>query len=103
VQNAVVLLLPGWVQLGREHQRGVEAMGQRLISSFATIVSILIAAAPAALIFLVTWVAGYWLIGRAVIPIAAFVTALGLLAEAAVGIFLLGRAFDKFDASKELG
>jgi ABC-2 type transport system permease protein len=102
VQNAAVLLLPGWVQLGREHQRGVEAMGQRLISSFATILSLLIAAAPAALLFLVTSVAGYWLVGRAIIPIAALVGALGLLAEAAIGIFLLGRAFDKFDPSKEL-
>jgi ABC-2 type transport system permease protein len=102
VQNAAVLLLPGWVQLGREHQRGVEAMGQRLISSFATILSLLIAAVPAALLFLVTWFAGHWLVGQAVIPIAALVAAFGLLGEAAIGIFLLGRAFDKFDASKEL-
>ena len=78
-------------------------MGQRLISSLATIVSLVIAAAPAALLFLVTWIVGHWLIGQAVIPIAALVTAIGLLAEAAAGIFLLGRAFDKFDASKELG
>jgi hypothetical protein len=103
VQNAVVLLLPGWVQLGRDHQRGVEAMGQRLISSLATIVSLLIAAAPAALLFLVAWFAGHWLVGQAIIPIAALIAALGLLAEAAIGIFLLGRVFDKFDASKELG
>lgn len=103
VQNAAVLLLPGWIHLGREHQHGVEAMGQRLISSLATVLSLLIAALPAAVLFLATWFAGYWLIGLAIAPVAALVAAVGLLAEGAAGIFWLGRIFDRFDPAKELG
>jgi len=99
VQNATVLLLPGWIQLGKEHQRGVEAMGQRLISSLATILALLIAAVPAALLFLATWAAGYWLIGTAVFPIASLVAALGLLVEGALGVLWLGRLFERFDPS----
>ncbi len=102
VQNAVVLLLPGWMNIGRENQRGIEAMGQRLISGIGTMLSLLIAAIPAALLFLATWFAGHWLIGVAIIPVAALIAALGLLAEAAIGILWLGRLFDRFDPSKEL-
>jgi hypothetical protein len=102
VQNAAVLLLPGWVQLGKEHQRGVEAMGQRLITGVATAVSLLIAAVPAALLFGAMWFAGYRLIGLAVVPFASMLAAFGLLAEAAIGIVWLGRLFDRFDTSREI-
>ena len=102
VQNAAVLLLPGWIHLGREHQRGVEAMGQRLITGIATAVSLLIAAVPASLLFMAMWAAGYWLIGLAIVPLASMLAALGLLAEAAFGVLWLGRRFDRFDASLEL-
>jgi ABC-2 type transport system permease protein len=99
VQNAAVLLLPGWIPVGRDHPRGVEAMGQRLISSLATILTILIAAVPAALLFLVTGFAGYRFIGLAIVPMASFVAAAGLLVEGAIVIFWLGRLFEKFDPS----
>jgi len=103
VQNAAVLLLPGWIHLGREHQRGVEAMGQRLISGIATLISLVIAAIPSTVLFALMWFVGYWLIGLAIVPIAAFVAAFGLLVESVIGILLLGRLFEKFDPSKELG
>jgi ABC-2 type transport system permease protein len=102
VQNAAVLLLPGWIPIGSEHPRGVEAMGQRLISSLATILSLLIAAVPAALLFLVTGFAGYRFIGLAIVPVASFVAAVGLLVEGAIGIFWLGLLFDKFDPSDSI-
>jgi ABC-2 type transport system permease protein len=102
VQNAAVLLLPGWLHSGKERQRGVEAMGQRLLSGIATLISFLIAAIPAAFLFLIAWISGYWLIGLAVVPVASLVAALGLIAEAAVSIFWIGRLFDRFDASGEL-
>ncbi len=103
VQNAAVLLLPGWIHVGREHQRGVEAMGQRLISGIATLISLVIAAIPSSVLFVLMWLAGYWLIGLAIVPIAAFVAAFGLLVESVIGILLLGRLFEKFDPAKELG
>jgi ABC-2 type transport system permease protein len=102
IQNAAVLLLPGWVQLGREHQRGVEAMGQRLISSIATALSLLVAAVPAALLFLAVFLAGHWIMGLAAVPIASLLAALALLVEAGVGILWLGNLFERFDPSEEI-
>ena len=99
IQNATVLILPGWVQLGKEHQQGIEAMGQRLISSIATVLFLLVAAVPAALLFLAAFFGGYWAIGLAIIPVASLIAALALLVEAAAGILWLGHLFDKFDAA----
>jgi ABC-2 type transport system permease protein len=99
IQNATVLILPGWVQLGKEHQQGIEAMGQRLISSVATVLFLLVAAVPAALLFLAVFFAGHWAMGFAIIPFASLLASFALLVEAAIGIFWLGRLFDRFDAA----
>jgi hypothetical protein len=99
VQNAAVLILPGWVKPGRERSLGVEAMGQRLIAGIATVLSLLIASVPCALLFFAVWLAGNWLIGSAIIPIASLVAASGLLIEAGLGVLWLGRYFDRLDPS----
>ena len=36
IQNAAALLMPGWIHLGKDHQQGIEAMGQRLITAGVT-------------------------------------------------------------------
>jgi ABC-2 type transport system permease protein len=102
IQNAAVLIMPGWVQLGKERQRGVEAMGQRLISMAGGLLAFLFAVVPAFVVFLIGFTAGYWAIGFAVIPFAALMASLALIFEAGLGIAWLGRIFDKFDASVEL-
>jgi hypothetical protein len=99
IQNATALILPGWVHLGRDHQQGVEAMGQRLIASVATVFFLLIAALPAAALFAAVVFAGYRVLGWAVVPPASLVAAMALLAEAGAAIFWLGRIYDRFDAS----
>lgn len=101
MQNAAALILPGWVQIEKEQQRGVEAMGQRLISSIATVLFLLIAALPAALLFALVLFAGRTALGAAAIPAASLPAACALLLEAAAGILWLGTLFDKFDVSKE--
>ena len=102
VQNASALLLPGWIQLGKEHKQGIEAMGERLISSIATAVSLVIAAVPGALVFTLVLIPGYRVAGQAIIPVAALASAVVLIAEAVLGIMWLGKLFDRFDPSKEL-
>jgi hypothetical protein len=102
VQNAAVILMPGWVQLGKHHARGVEAMGQRLITMAGTLIILVVAALPAGVLFFAAFFTGYWLIGPGVVPLAALVAALSLLLEAACAIVYLGRVFDRFDASLEL-
>ncbi len=100
-QNAAALLLPGWMQLGRESQRGVEAMGQRLIATAGTFLVVLLAGMPAAGIFGIVFVAGYWAIGTAVIPLASVAAAGLLMAESWAGILWLGRLFDGLDPSAD--
>jgi len=102
VQNAAALIMPGWVQLGKEQQRGIEAMGQRLIFTAATLLAVLLAAVPAVLLFSMAFFLSYWLIGLAAVPVAAILAAAGLLAEAGLGLVWMGQLYDRFDASREL-
>jgi ABC-2 type transport system permease protein len=102
IQNAAVLILPAWVQAGRASRRGIEAMGQRLISLAATLLLVIFAVLPAAAIFGALFLAGYWVMGFAVGPLASLGAAIGLLAEAVLALVWLGRTFDRFDASREL-
>jgi hypothetical protein len=101
VQNATALLIPGWVQLGKERQHGVEAMGQRLIMMAATLVVLVVAVIPSAVAFATCYLLGYRYIGLAVVPLAAAIAALGLVAESTMAILWLGRVFDRFDPSAD--
>jgi hypothetical protein len=100
IQNAVALIWPGWIELGKANRQGIEAMGQRLITMVATILTLVVAVIPAAIIFGIIYFLGSFMIGAAVMPIAALAAALGLLAEAGFAILWLGRIFEKFDVSR---
>src|SRR6185437_14104285 len=43
VQNAAALLFPAWIQSGSMAPRGVEAVGQRLLTLFGTLVAVALA------------------------------------------------------------
>ncbi len=101
IQNAAALMWPGWVELGKAHRQGVEAMGQRLITMLATVIVMMFAVIPAGIVFGIIYFAGSWLLGTAILPFAALFAALGLLAEAGAIVFLLGRLYDRFDVSVE--
>jgi ABC-2 type transport system permease protein len=102
IQNAAALIMPGWVQLGKERARGVEAMGQNLITMVATVLVLVLALIPAglifALVFIPAYLAGY---GLPALPVASLFAALGLLAETGLAIIWLGRMYDRFDVSLE--
>ncbi len=102
IQNAAVLILPGWVQVGRKQPQGVEAIGQRLLSSLASLLFLLVAALPAALFFFATVVGGYGIIGTAIVPLASLAAALALCVEAGLVLVWLGGCFDRFDPSREM-
>ncbi len=102
VQNGAALVIPGWIQLGRTQQRGIEAMGQRLITMVATIVVLAVAVIPAAAVFAAAYFPGSWFLGYAAVPLAASVACGALLVEAASVIAWLGRLFDRLDPSAEL-
>jgi ABC-2 type transport system permease protein len=99
IQNAAALIWPGWVELGKGHRQGIEAMGQRLITMAATILTLVLAVIPAAILFALVFFVGSWMIGTAILPICSLVAALAILSEAGFAVFWLGRVYDEFDAS----
>jgi ABC-2 type transport system permease protein len=96
VQNAVVLLFPDWVPLGRQRGGGVESTGQGMLLLGATlIVTLVLLLAPlvlAAVVALVAAPLGVW----ALLPASA-VGALVLGLEIRVLLRWLGGVFDRTD------
>lgn len=77
-------------------------MGQRLITIAITTLVLVFAVIPSALLFGAVFLMGHWLLGLAIIPVAAAAAAAGLIAETGLGILWLGRMFDRLDISVEL-
>jgi ABC-2 type transport system permease protein len=100
IQNAIAVIWPAWVELGKASRQGIEAMGQRLINMVATLLTLMVAVIPAAIIFGIIYFLGSMIMGVAIMPIAAGAAALVLLAEGGLSIFWLGRLFDKFDVTR---
>ncbi len=99
VQNAAALLFPAWIQSGTGAPRGVEAIGQRMVTLVGTLLAVSLALVPAAL---VAGAAGLLLrapLGDAALPIAALAGGVVVAVEAGLGFLGLGRAFDRFDSA----
>jgi hypothetical protein len=102
IPNAAVLLFPAWFQASREGAHGIEATGQRLIFMIGQLLVFVVVLLPAAALFLgLLFVLKIFLALSLVIPLAALAAALVLGIEAALGLMLLGRLFDRFDLSSE--
>ena len=101
--NAAALIFPAWVQLGKDTPRGFETMGQQLILMFGQIIVLTLSLLPAALAGTVSYLAVWWVSGKlvaaAVVP-GALAAGLVLATEAAFGVWLLGKAFERFDWSE---
>jgi ABC-2 type transport system permease protein len=103
LQNAAALLFPAWVLVPRDRPRGgFEGMGQQIVVFVGQTLVFLGVLVPAALaggatFALLAWGLGPW---AALLPAAAVAAGL-LLAEAALGVLLLGRCWDRLDLSKE--
>ena len=103
VQNASVLAFPAWFPAGRRRTVGLEQSGLRMLSFLGTSLVLALALVPAALLagpvlFFTFGLLGFWSL-----PIAAVLAALPVLAEAAGGVFLLARLFERFDPARDLG
>lgn len=103
IPNAAVLLFPAWFQSGKDGPQGIEATGQRIIFLIGQLIVFLLALIPAALAFiLVFFVVKVLLTVTTAIPLASVAASLILAGEAALGLLVLGRFFDKLDVSAEL-
>jgi ABC-2 type transport system permease protein len=102
VQNGTVLTFPAWFPPGRKRSAGLEATGMRLLSMMAILLLLLVALIPAAILVVPLLIFGWSALGFWTIPIAGLLTAAPLAAEAAGGVFVLARLFERFDPSLEL-
>ncbi len=99
IHNAVALVLPGWVSLGRQRARGFDAIGQRLITLGGTWVVLLVSLLPGAVAGGLVWLALVRLLGViAVVPGAIVATAVVAM-EVALATEALGPLFEKIDVT----
>lgn len=102
IPNVAVVMFPGWFQTGKDAPAGIEATGQRLIFALGQLLVFLAAVVPAALVFLIVYFLGSWMVGNLLpVPIASVSAAVVLGAEAWLGLLWLGRLFERFDLSSE--
>jgi hypothetical protein len=102
IPNAAVLLFPSWVATGKESPRGIEATGQRLVFAVGQLLILLLTLLPAALFFCLLYFP-LKLAAGPILPVflAGPVATVILAVEAAAGIHLLGKLFERFDVAEE--
>jgi len=104
IPNAAVLLFPAWFQAGKDGPQGIEATGQRIVFMLGQLIVFILALIPAVLAFGAVFVLVKFLVSSVsvAIPLASLAAALVIGGEAALGLLLLGRIFDRLDVSSEL-
>jgi ABC-2 type transport system permease protein len=95
IQNAAVVLFPGWIATGGTRARGIEAMGQNMLMFFGTMLALAVGVLPAAAVASGLGFLLWQLIGWSAVLPAAIVLAglLGLETWLVVG--WLGRVLDR--------
>jgi hypothetical protein len=93
LQAALTAVMPGWA--GQEP--GPLAIGRMLMQQFVQLVGFPILAIPPALVAAVFIALGYRLAGWGVVPVAALAGASMVAAEIALGLGLIGKAFEAID------
>ncbi len=103
ILNGAVLLFPAWFQSGREAPQGIEATGQRILFLLGQMLALAVGLVPAAIVFAALFFI-VRLTGMASLAVVAggCGAALALAGEAALGVFLLGKMYDRFDLAAEL-
>lgn len=101
VQNAAVVLFPAWLPADGERARGIEALGQRLLTLAGALVVLMGGLLPAAIVASLVGFALYGFLGVWALPFAGLTAAAGLAVELVMGVMALGRAFDRMDVSSE--
>jgi len=99
IQNAGVLLFPSWASFDPGQARGIEALGQRLLTLAGTLFVFFFALLPAT-VFGGAVAALFWrMLHFAALPIASAVAAAVITFELKLSIQWLGRVFDRFDVT----
>lgn len=103
VQNAAVVLFPAWLPADNERLRGIEALGQRLLTLMGTMLVLVVGLLPAGVVALLVGFGLDWALGLHLwaLPFAGLAAGGVLVGEVGFGVLGVGRAFDKLDVSSE--
>jgi hypothetical protein len=95
------VLFPAWLPADGERARGIEALGQRLLTLAGALVVLMGGLVPAAIVASLVGFALYGWLDVWALPFAGLTAAAGLAVELILGVMALGRAFDRMDVSSE--
>jgi ABC-2 type transport system permease protein len=97
IHNGMALLFPAWVSLGNQRSRGLDALGQRIITLAGTWLALIVLALPGAIAGFIIWFAFQIFVGSAALIPAAMVCCAALLMEVLVLTEMLGPAYERLD------
>jgi len=97
IHNGVALMFPGWVALGNQRARGLDAMGQRLIMLGGTWFLLVLMTLPGAIAGFILWFGFSRFIGIGALIPAAIVCSVTMAIEILLASEALGPAFDRLD------
>ena len=97
VQNAAALAFPAWVPLGHQRPRGVDAMGQRIITLGGALLSVALMLVPGAIAGAALWLASQAWLGAIAIVFAAAVCTLIVMIEILAATELLAPVYERLD------
>lgn len=100
VQNATVVLFPGWIATGRARPRGIEAMGQNMLMFAATLLALAVGVLPAAAVSGGVGFLLYALVGWPGLVPAAVLMAGILGCEVVLVVRWLGRVLERTEPSQ---
>jgi ABC-2 type transport system permease protein len=96
IQNALALLYPGWISIGRE-AGGVEAFGQNIVTLVGTLLLMLLALVPPLLVAAIAGAILMPLSSTGAVAAGVLVLSAALAAETALLVLWLGRLFERTD------
>ena len=107
LQNLVVLLFPGWIQLGAgKRAQGAAAFGQNMIAFFGLSIAMLLSLLPAAIIIGILLLIQVLLFDVPIVawefPLFGLIAVVPVLAAVALVVRAGGRVWDRLDPSREV-
>lgn len=103
IQNAAVILFPGWVPTGGSRPRGIEAMGQQMLMFAGTLLALVVGVLPAAAVSALVGLVLYGVAGIAGLLPAGILFMAVLLVEGVLVAVLLGRLLERTEPSQVEG
>lgn len=100
IQNAAVVLFPGWIATGGARARGIEAMGQNMLMFAGTLLALAIGVLPASAIAGGLGYVLYLFLGWPGLLPAAMLLASILVVEAGLVVMWLGRVLERTDPAQ---